>query len=270
MLRVLDLFSGIGGFSLGLERTGGFRTVAFCEIDPYCRAVLRKHWPDVPCHDDIRALRGERGMADVVCGGFPCQPFSIAGKRRGKADDRHLWPEMARVISEVRPAWVIGENVTGLIGMALDGVLSDLEGMGYALWPVVLPACAVDAPHRRDRLWIVAHAEELQRDGREHHAGSCIEGGSAIPEPRDCGGSEPMADANSAGLSLAWSQSGGEDWGEARRVFAAGRWWGTEPDVGRVAHGVPRRVDRLRALGNAVVPQVVEEIGRAIMRAHHG
>src|SRR3990167_9543374 len=193
-MRVLDLFSGIGGFSLGLERAG-MRTVAFCETDPYCRAVLAKHWPDVPVHGDIRTLDAAAVAAygartespnwngeqirqgtteinaercscniDLICGGFPCQPFSHAGKRRGAADDRHLWPEMARVIAEVRPAWVLGENVAGLVRLGLDGVLSDLEDMGYAVWPVVIPACAVGAPHRRDRVWIVAHNESERCD----------------------------------------------------------------------------------------------------------
>lgn len=156
-LRVLDLFSGIGGFSLGLERTGGFETVAFCEIDPYCRAVLRKHWPDVPIHEDVRTLRGdEYGPVDVVCGGYPCQPFSHAGKRRGAEDDRHLWPEVHRIVASIRPAWCLFENVAGHISMGLDQVLSDLAGEGYAAQPLVIPACALNAPHRRDRVWIVA------------------------------------------------------------------------------------------------------------------
>src|SRR3990167_7230120 len=114
MLRVLDLFSGIGGFSLGLERTGGFRTIAFCEIEPYCRAVLKKHWPDVPCFTDVRTLTAcDVGAVDLICGGYPCQPFSEAGKRLGAQDDRHLWPEYLRLIQELRPTWVIGENVAG-------------------------------------------------------------------------------------------------------------------------------------------------------------
>ena len=118
MLRVLDLFSGIGGFSLGLERTGGFETVAFCEIDPFCRQVLAKHWPDVPIHEDVRSLNGDAiGPVDVVCGGYPCQPFSLAGKRAGQEDDRHLWPEMYRIMDELRPAWFIGENVAGHVSM---------------------------------------------------------------------------------------------------------------------------------------------------------
>ena len=159
-VQVLDLFSGIGGFSLGLKRAG-METIGFCEIDPFCRKVLTKHWPDVPIHTDIRGLEGKdyKGRAEIICGGFPCQPFSQAGKRRGTEDDRHLWPEMLRVISEVRPTWVIGENVIGFAKLGLDQALTDLENEGYATRTFNIPACAVGAPHIRQRLWIVAHAD---------------------------------------------------------------------------------------------------------------
>ena len=158
MLTVLDLFSGIGGFSLGLERTGGFRTVAFCEIDPYCRKVLNKHWPEVPCYDDIRELRLPTEFADVVCGGFPCQDISTAGKGAGITGERSgLWVEMCRVIGEVRPRYAIVENVSALLGRGLGTVLGDLAQIGYdAEWHCI-PASAVGAPHRRDRIWIVAY-----------------------------------------------------------------------------------------------------------------
>src|SRR6056297_94284 len=171
-LRVLDLFSGIGGFSLGLERTGGFETVAFCEYEPFPRAVLSKHWPDVPCFPDVRKLKGSDidGPIDVICGGYPCQPFSTAGQRRGKEDDRHLWPEFSRLVAELRPTWVIGENVAGHISMGLDDVLSDLERQGYAARAFVIPACAVDAPHRRDRVWIVGHADKNGQSGSAFNA----------------------------------------------------------------------------------------------------
>jgi DNA (cytosine-5)-methyltransferase 1 len=150
----VDLFSGIGGFALA-ARWAGFRTIAFCEIDKYCQRVLRQHF-NAPICSDIFAFDGTayRGC-DLITGGFPCQPFSVAGKRRGAADDRAIWPEMLRVINEARPAWVLGENVPGIITMELDNVLSDLEGIGYACRSFVIPACAVDAKHRRDRLWIV-------------------------------------------------------------------------------------------------------------------
>ena len=160
-LATLDLFSGIGGFARGFEATGSIETSCFVEQDPYCQAVLRHHWPDVPILGDIRDVRGCELpiQPDVICGGFPCQPFSQAGKQLAQDDPRHLWPEMFRLIRECRPAWVCGENVAGLIKLGLDEVLSDLEGEGYATRTFNLPACAVGAPHIRQRLWIIAHAD---------------------------------------------------------------------------------------------------------------
>jgi DNA (cytosine-5)-methyltransferase 1 len=168
---MLDLFSGIGGFSYAGEKlVGGYETVAFCEYDKHAQKVLRKHWPDTEIIDDVRELANDadrfRGLVDIVVGGYPCQPFSAAGKRRGDKDDRHLWPEMLRIIQAVRPTWVIGENVAGHISMGLDEVLSDLEAEGYQVRCFVIPAVAADAHHRRDRCWIIAHADsEGQPDG---------------------------------------------------------------------------------------------------------
>lgn len=190
----LDLFSGIGGFALAAQ-WAGCRTVAFCERDKFCQAVLKKHWPEVPCHEDICKLDGTqyRGV-DLLTGGFPCQPFSCAGKRRGKEDDRYLWPEMLRVITEAGPDWVLGENVTGIINLELDGCISDLESAGYAVQAFVIPVCAVDARHRRDRVWILAHAKrygcrpwstsEPRREGGPtlvDHAGEVLADTNAIP-----------------------------------------------------------------------------------------
>ena len=168
MLQTVDLFSGIGGFSRGLEATGFFKTTRFVENDPYCQAVLRHHWPDIPILGDIKNARRpdfpER--TDLVCGGFPCQPFSQAGKQQAQDDPRHLWPEMFRIIRELRPTWVCGENVTGLVRLGLDEVLTDLEGEGYATRTFNIPACATGAPHLRQRLWIIAHANsESEPDG---------------------------------------------------------------------------------------------------------
>ena len=165
-MRVLDLFSGIGGMSLGLEMAGDFQTVAFCERDKYCQAVLRQHWPDTPIFDDVRELHFDQPI-DLVCGGYPCQPFSQAGQRRGAEDDRHLWPEMRRIVDECRPSWVLGENVAGHITLGLDEVLSDLETIGYACRAFIIPAVSVDAHHRRDRVWIVADSNNRNRRGRE-------------------------------------------------------------------------------------------------------
>ncbi len=164
MLRMLDLFSGIGGFSYAGEKlVGGYETVAFCEYDKHAQKVLRKHWPDTEIIDDVRDLANDaerfRGSVDIICGGYPCQPFSLAGVRRGDKDDRHLWPEMLRIIQAVRPTWVIGENVAGHISMGLDTVLSDLENQGYQARCFVIPAVAADARHRRDRCWVIAYAD---------------------------------------------------------------------------------------------------------------
>lgn len=290
--KVLDLFSGIGGFSLGLERTGGFRTVAFCEIEPYCRRVLAKHWPDVPIYEDVRTLTADTlrrdGIAvDVICGGFPCQDLSFAGKRAGLEGARSgLWAEYARLIGEVRPRFVIVENVPGLLSLGMGRVLGDLAALGYdAVWDCI-PASAVGAPHRRDRVWIVAHAntEAVQRspqqrreqdgiaawDGQATHADS--QGQHARALDAEVGSaSEPVANANSRdGHGRRRSLQMGREWSQSETAedgFAGGTQWLAEPDVGRVAHGVPARVDRLRALGNAVVPQIPELIGRAILEA---
>lgn len=234
-MRVLDLFSGIGGFSLGLERAG-MTTAAFCEVDPYCRNVLAKHWPKVPCHEDVRTIPRIGGI-DVVAGGFPCQPFSVAGKQRGAADDRHLWPAMLAVIEREQPDWVIGENVTGIIRLELDRVLSDLEAANYAWRAFVIPACAIGSPQRRDRVWIVAHSQ------RER--GRCRE-----PAREHAVDVDPCR--------------------ESRRSGPDGGWWATEPPVGRLVDGFSGRLAGLCALGNAVVPQIPEIIGRAILRADQG
>lgn len=302
-LRVLDLFSGIGGFSLGLERTGGFETVAFCEIEPFCQKVLAKHWPGVPCYDDVRTLTATSGIGaiDVICGGYPCQPFSTAGKRAGDKDDRHLWPEVRRLLDEFRPAWFIGENVAGHISLGLDEVLFDLEALNYTARPFVIPACAVDAPHRRDRVWIVGYSNEGRKsDGPVNAEASELRGMAGVAsngkingwrqgEPHSCGsdaGIEPrqecrlgndrkvVADATSQrqqgrGQSGKRGSAAPHGEGQANQPFAIrfnGK-WPVEPAVGRVAHGVPHRVDRLKALGNAVVPQIPELIGRAILEA---
>ena len=255
-MRVLDLFSGIGGFSLGLERAG-MRTVAFCEIDPFCRAVLAKHWPDVPCYDDVRAIPRIGGI-DVVAGGFPCQPWSHAGKQLGAQDGRHLWPAMLEVIKREGPAWVIGENVAGIVNLGLDEVLSDLEAHGYAWRTFVIPAVAVDAPHRRDRVWIV---------GCNAHFYGKSDGPIDAEAQELCTAVADAADADGTGLQ-GWDEYG-ERAGErtARPRVREQHWPSPEPWLYRVDDGVSSRMDRLKALGNAVVPQVVEAIGRAAMRA---
>jgi len=156
-MRLLDLFSGIGGFSYAAETLiGGYETVAFCEMDEFCQKVLKKHWPQVPIFDDVRTIDATRlGRIDIVTGGYPCQPFSQAGRRQGEEDERHLWPEMLRIIKSCQPRYVLAENVAGHVTMGLDQVLTDLEDQGYTTRPIIVPACAKNAPHRRDRVWII-------------------------------------------------------------------------------------------------------------------
>jgi DNA (cytosine-5)-methyltransferase 1 len=259
-----SLFAGIGGLDLGLERAG-MMCAWQVEIDPYCQKVLAKHWPNVERFADVREC-GKHNLksVDLICGGFPCQPHSVAGKRRGAADDRNLWPEYRRIIAELKPRWVVAENVPGIITTYLDTVLSDLESEGYEVGTFNIPACAFDAPHRRERIFIVAYAH----GGRLPEQGVCTEQSGraeAISTGQDVADTED-ADGGRTGAAqyAGWRnpQTGGRGVGGSWLSY-----WSVESDVGRVAHGVPRRVDRLRALGNAVVPQVAEWIGRRIMEA---
>ena len=411
-MRILDLFSGIGGFSLGLHRASEtFQTVAFCEMDPFCTQILNKHWPDVPVYPDIRELTYERlkadgvvadpgceqssgwtnqkesgeraarvksascgdsqsqltgkingkeiGTIDIVCGGFPCQPFSQAGKRRGKDDDRDLWPEMFRIIQECQPTWVVGENVAGFVNMELGRTVSNLESEGYEVRTFVLGACAVQAPHQRQRCWIIGrkddahsngqgepngskHEEWLQRDvaDSESNGGGRNSGKLPIskeqPERKKSGekfnsGGQDVADSEIIGsgksresnqekgdresiptqsdmcsADVADSESNGTQGsgaigeqespvstrqkisgcngtgsggshrstqrgmgdladGLSARLLDIGSIWHIEPDIPRVTTGEKDRTKKLKALGNSVVPQIPEIIGRLIM-----
>jgi DNA (cytosine-5)-methyltransferase 1 len=249
----LDLFSGIGGFALAAQMVGGIKTVGFCEIDPWAQQVLAKNFPGTPIHDDVRTLKpNEYGAIDLITGGFPCQPYSRAGARRGNDDSRALWPEMLRIISESKPRWVLGENVPGIIEMALDGCLSDLEAIGYEVGTIEIPACAVNARHRRERVWIVANAQnELRRteDG-------CLDRGESQGRGKAESGilREGLRHALDDGLAAAI---------ESRRW---NRWQNAASRVCGVADGIPSPMDRNRALGNAIVPQVAAEILRCMMR----
>ncbi|MEN9806182.1 MAG: hypothetical protein RL756_690 [Pseudomonadota bacterium] len=239
-------------------------TVAFCEVDPFCRRVLANHWPEVPIYEDVRELDASRlrgdgiDRIDVVTGGYPCQPFSHAGKRGGTADPRHLWPAMRRIVGEVRPAWVIAENVAGHISLGLDQVLADLETDGYSGRAIVVPAAAVDAPHIRQRVWIVA------RDSDSDSESACAVDAQAQGLRGD------MADADGERQQerhvAAESDQARQHPGRNAAGWRAAR-WPAEPGIRRVVNGLHDGMDghRLRALGNAVVPQIPEMIGRAIM-----
>ena len=316
MLTHGSLFSGIGGFDLGFERAG-FKTIWQVEIDPYCQAVLAKHFPNATRYSDIRSVHGvlahaESGNArqpseqegrqgaggrsqeiscclapvDLITGGFPCQPFSVAGKRRGTDDDRFIWPEMHRVIAEVRPRWVVAENVPGLIKLALDQVLSDLEALGYTVGAVTIPACAVDAPHRRERLWIVGYTE---RDGQPAaQVSRSTPSGSDYRQTRTEQASQSERSGQQYGDVAHAEQQRWQWWPMGSRQAEPERSYGEierrcrwipEPAVcelsdglphglvryaGRVAKHIPNRRQKLQALGNAIVPAIAEEIGRMI------
>lgn len=267
-------------------------TVAFCEIDEYCRKVLHAHWPSVPCYNDVRGLTARRlvgdgiGGIDLICGGFPCQDISLAGKGAGLEGERSgLWFEYRRLIEEIRPRWVVIENVAALRSRGLDTVLGQIAALGYdAEWHCI-PASAVGAPHRRDRIWIIAHASgEQLRQQPGWRSGESRAGQALVVEH---GETRPMAHADDEGLegrqeqrperervgargqSIAVSNANSEPQGRLAISWGECRQWLVEPNVGRVAHGVPARVDRLKALGNAVVPQIPELIGRAIMAVEH-
>jgi DNA (cytosine-5)-methyltransferase 1 len=299
MLTFGSLFAGIGGFDLGFERAG-MKCVWQVEIDEYCQKVLAKHWPEVKRYGDIRET-GKHNLepVDLICGGFPCQPHSVAGKRRGAEDDRDLWPEYRRIISEIRPRWVVAENVPGIRTTILDQVLSDLEGIDYSVETIIIPACAFDAPHRRERIFIVAHTHENSKSNQPideqrevtrsmdvAHA-SGMEREARTKEQRELremrgNGRECNNTDGSSKTYATTSHTAGEGFqdGQPGQVDGCAQgaeveqperssWWSVEPGMGRVANGVPGRVDRLKSLGNAVVPQVAEWLGRRIIEADY-
>jgi DNA (cytosine-5)-methyltransferase 1 len=332
MLKHLDLFSGIGGFSLGLERSGLVETAAFCDWEPYCQKVLKKHWPDVPVYGNIKELNYDRLKADgidsvdIITGGYPCQPFSVAGSKKGEQDERHLWPEYFRLVQELRPTFVIGENVGGHVKLGLDTVLEDLASEGYATTTFSISASSIGANHQRERVWIIAHSDDLRRyDGINHREGRPLssdqewnlteseqewyrrinrarEVGQTLENARrqlwpwtfeqrenDHEAREGDADqlersSGTSAIDVANSKSGqGHDHEansgngkqsqeeisrERSGISTDQTWWTTEPDVGRVADGVPKRVDRLKCLGNSVVPMIPYLIGKSILELY--
>ena len=287
-MKVLDLFSGIGGFSVGLERAG-FKTVAFCEIDKYCGLVLKKHWKDIKIYHDVREITKQQLEADgcelpeVITGGFPCQPFSVAGRQKGSGDNRYLWPEMFRVIKEFKPRWIIAENVRGIIniqdGVVFENVCTDLESQGYETQTFIIPAAGVGAPHRRDRVWIVANSRRTIR-GQQSSRNKESTGSGASQETKRSADSDSFARSSEREKIMAnthierlegqlRSKLQGTREGFTNSSKRTQRQWDIEPDVGRVADGVQGRIHRLKGLGNSIVPQIAEEIGRAILKAEY-
>ena len=323
LLRHVDLCSGIGGFALGFQWANLSKPIMFCDIEPWSRQILSKHWPDVPIATDVKELANDPdGLipdCDILTAGYPCQPFSLAGERRGAQDDRHIWPHIFSIVQRKRPSWCVFENVYGHVSMGLDEVLSDLEGESYATRPFVVPACATDAPHRRDRLWIICRNvgntenerykqwSDVEREGAEDKQEQRL---GVRSEPS--GSSEDVADTDSERLQGQWRQhefvsereaehsvgSSGEEVRDSKTNVSntvskrqqgsrsrrdagnkkthgkgkatqpingsVGSFWEPEPRVGRVANGVSKRVDRLRGLGNAIVPQIAMRIGQTI------
>ena len=286
-LKLLDLFSGIGGFSLGLESTGFFETIGFVEKDKFCQKVLKKHWSNINIEEDIRNVKGERYAADIITGGFPCQPFSVAGKRKSTADDRYLWDEMLRVIREVKPRWIIGENVEGIInineGMVLRQVQTDLEKEGFQSQCIIIPASGIGAWHQRKRVWIIAHSnsnrnsneisggygekEEIQREYRKNNSSSWKFTGANTND---------VSNSSSKRLERfnCKQQSSEQKFGFTSNKNNEGRktWWQTESRICGIPHGVSYELDkdrtnRIKALGNSIVPQIARELGLAIMKA---
>ena len=329
-LKILDLFSGIGGFSLGLEATGHFETKAFCEIEPYCQQILKKHWPEVPIFNDIRTLKGtDIGTIDIITGGYPCQPFSVAGKQKAEQDPRHLWPEYFRLIQELKPTWVIGENVSGHIKLGLDSVLEDLASEGYSTRTFSISASSIGANHKRERVWTIANLadtehtrsqnqswrrfEELENQSREKEKRTrdkstvCFETSSSnVANSESIGKTGIRRETESKhDIRNTWMESERSSYrqpehqtlqdvadtksisrnehetdrehgktssqeipGNRGSIPRESTWWSSEPRVGRVAHGIPKRVDRLKSLGNAVVPHIPYYIGQAIIESY--
>ena len=265
-MKHLDLFSGIGGFALAVDAVWPNAEHEFCEIDPYCQQVLKKHFPNSKIHGDIKTLAytdngrsaqqkleaaghkqcDRKPKFDLLTGGFPCQPFSTAGKRRATADDRHLWPEMLRIIRETSPTWILGENVAGIINLALEQVCLDLEAEGYEVQPFVIPACAINAPHRRDRVWIIAHRKGQQCERSEQE-------GSFSGQPEAQAGDR---DSNAADWSRNWVEI-------ATELCGVDDGLPVELDGFKLTKA-QHRTQRLKALGNGIVPQVAIEILKAI------
>ena len=295
-MRHVDLCSGIGGFALGFEWAKLSKPVLFCDIEPWSRQVLAKHWPDVPIAEDVKELANDPDRnvpdCDILSAGYPCQPFSLAGKRGGEEDPRHIWPYILRIVAFKRPSWCVFENVYGHLTLGLDQVLLDLEAEGYATRTFIVPACSVDAPHRRDRIWIIAknmgdtsgcrqsgddrrQSAQEPKNGCEDVAYPTVMHGNVSAQHSEQSerqasefgkrsSEKSLADTNSTRREeQRWPQPAQPE----HQAPQCGGGWLPEPAVGRVANGIPKRVDRLKGLGNAIVPQIAQRIGETIKRA---
>jgi len=247
-MKHLDLFTGIGGFTVAAE-WAGIETVAHCEVDPECISVIKKHWPSARLHTDIRELDGnDYKHIDIITGGYPCQPFSVAGSQKAQKDDRYIWPEMLRVIAQAKPAWAVCENVYGHIRLGLDSVLHDLESIGYACQSFVIPALATGANHNRERVFIIANSASNGCDGGKTSRSN----GKAHDGPKE----RPHQNRNNERRG---SVRFGVDW----KGNTAGR-RGTQPPPIRVDDELPRRAHRIRMLGSAIDPWIAYQIFRCI------
>lgn len=239
----LDLFSGIGGFSLA-AKWSGFKTIQFVEIDKFCQKVLQKNFPGVPIHDDIKTFHFN-DKVDLLTGGFPCQPFSVAGKKLGIKDDRYLWPDMLRIIRECRPHYIIAENVPGIVPL-LDTILQDLESEAYSFRTFNIPASLIGAPHKRERIWIIANRDSERCSSRNNNRETrSIE----INQKQYL---ETIQQEWPQFQSLAWKNLSADEWLQVNAEFM------------RRYDGLPFRMDRIKALGNAIVPQVIYPIMKLI------
>jgi len=305
-MRHVDLCSGIGGFALGFEWAGLSKPVLFCDIEPWSRKLLAKHWPDVPVADDVKELANDPARlfpdCDTPTAGYPCQPFSVAGKKRGKEDDRHIWPFIGQIIAHKRPAWCVLENVYGHVALGLDEVLADLEAQDYATRAFIVPACGVNSEHDGSSAATVSgkHREDDARGAERQIASEQSEGASEPGHDANVGNAgcvtkgqsrgRPSEERLNSGAQGQWSVEGHRladtsenvadtdsergrlrhtEWQDAENVRQSPRGqehrgWNTEPAVGRVANGIPGRVDRLKGLGNAIVPQIAMQIGLTI------
>lgn len=262
----------------------GWNNIFQVEINKFCQKVLNKNFPETKKYFDIKEFNGNeyKGTIDVISGGFPCQPFSIAGKQGGEEDNRYLWPEMLRVISEVRPTFVVGENVFGIVSISLDQVLSDLEAQGYTTETFIVPACSVNAPHRRDRVWIIGYTKHAGFDATENGKGSNERSnGNTKGQNEICEPARPTL-SRDASTNLNGKRLQGEQ--EARNIIESRTeteqrfrkhiegwdksWIEVASELCRVDDGIPNRVDRIKGLGNAIVPQVAFELFKAIQSVH--